>query len=126
MGAGVGGRIWVAWADNGKSVVHAARSNVKGTAFGAVATVAYPASKGGKGTVWQMAIEGSKGPLDIVVNASVPGISGSSMYHTQVLAPLTVSLSKASAKSTTGGSVTVTVTEAGVAVVGAKVALESR
>jgi hypothetical protein len=59
--------------------------------------------------------------LDVVANSGVPNTSYSALYHTQLNASLSVKLSKTSVKSSTGGRVTVTVTEAGAPVAGAKV-----
>jgi hypothetical protein len=121
LGAGIGGRVWVAWGDPANNVIHAVRSNTAVSRFGAVRTVPYPSAGSNVGYVYKMAVDGLKGPLDVVVNSTVPGQSYNAMYHTQIYAPLLVKLSKSSVKSSTGGSVTVTVTEAGSTVAGAAV-----
>ena len=119
LGAGVGGRIWVAWRGEG-STVKAARSSASVSRFGRVVSVPGPTAKYGY-SVTQLSIDGTRGPLDVVANSGVPNTSYSALYHTQLYAPLSVKLSRTSVRSSTGGSVTVTVTEAGVAVAGAKV-----
>jgi hypothetical protein len=118
LSAGVGGRIWAAWEADGK--VFAARSTVSVSRFSTKVSAAGPSAKY-YGSVYSVAIDGSKGPLDVVVNATVPNKSYQALYHTQLYAPLVVKLSRTSVKSSTGGSVTVTVTDAGAAVAGAKV-----
>jgi hypothetical protein len=120
LSPGLAGRLWVAWYDPNSSSVKAVRSNKTVSRFGAVRSAAGPSAKA-YGYVYKVAIDGTKGPLDVVVNADVPGKYYQALYHTQIYAPLLVKLSKTSVKSAKGGSVTVTVTEAGSAVVGAKV-----
>ena len=117
--AGVGGRLWVAWNDN--NTVRAVRSNKTVTRFGAVRSASGPSAKA-YGSIYKIAIDGSKGPLDVVVNADVPGQNYQALYHTQLYAPLSVKLSRTAVTSSSGGSVTVTVTEAGSPVAGARVA----
>jgi hypothetical protein len=115
---GLSGRLWVAWNDNNS--VKAVRSNKAVSRFGAVRTAAGPSAKA-YGSIYKIAINGAKGPLDVVVNADVPGMTYQALYHTQMYAPLSVKLSRTSVHSSSGGSVTVTVTEAGAAVPGARV-----
>jgi hypothetical protein len=115
---GLSGRLWVAWNDNNS--VKAVRSNKSVSRFGAVRTAAGPSAKA-YGSIYKIAIAGAKGPLDVVVNADVPGKNYQALYHTQMYAPLSVKLSRTSVHSASGGSVTVTVTEAGAGVAGARV-----
>jgi hypothetical protein len=125
LGPAMAGRIWLGWYDQDTRSVKAVRSNKIVSKFGAVRRVVSPNAKS-YGSVYELAIEGSKGPLDVVVNANVPGQSTSALYHTQIYAPLKVTVSPSSVKSSTGGSVTVQVTEAGSAVVGAKVSFAGK
>jgi hypothetical protein len=120
LAPGTGGRIWLAWYQSTSGKVLAVRSNKSVSKFGSVVSAAGPNTKLGYG-VDQVAIEGSKGPLDVVVTADVPNKGYQALYHTQLYAPLSVTLSKASVKSSTGGSVTVTVTEAGSPLAGVSV-----
>jgi hypothetical protein len=115
---GLGGRLWVAW-NNGNGV-SAARSNTTVARFGPVQSTVGPSTKA-YGSIYQVAIDGTKGPLDVVVNADVPNQNYQALYHSQLYAPLSVKLSRSSVKASAGGSVTVTVTEAGSAVPGARV-----
>jgi hypothetical protein len=122
---GMAGRIWVAWYDPSTYSVKALRSNKTVSKFGAVRTAASPGAKA-YGSIYKLAIEGSKGPLDVVVTADVPGKYVQALYHTQIYAPLKVTVAPSSVKSSKGGSVTVQVTEAGSAVAGAKVSFAGK
>lgn len=126
LGLGMNGRIWLAWNDPGSTgSIKAVRSNKTVSKFGLIRSTATPNSKA-YGSVYAIAIDGTKGPLDVVVNADVPNHAYQALYHTQLYAPLKVTVSPSSVKSTKGGSVTVQVTEAGSAVAGAKVSFAGK
>src|SRR5262249_25625884 len=83
LSSGPSGRLWVAWADNIPKV-RAVRTGEDGLAMGAVQNVGLPK---GKSSAYSLAIDGSRGRGDIVVNV------GDSMWHSQVLAGLTLGAS---------------------------------
>jgi hypothetical protein len=115
MSTAPGGRLWLAWrAENlGVRVV---RTNQAATKFGAVQKVKPP-----KGSApYQIGIEGSTGRGDLIVN------DATRIWHTQVLAGLTVKAGPKSWKSGTTVTVKFTVTDAGEAIKGAKVKTKSQ
>ncbi|WP_029290467.1 hypothetical protein [Cellulomonas sp. HZM] len=124
--AGPGGRVWVAWAtaySGSKAVVHAVRSNTAATRLGAV-VASKPVHSS---TIWKTAIEGSRGVADVVVTADVKnGSSAIGIYHTQLGAGLTVKTGPSSVRKAKGGTVTVTVTDAGAKVKGATFTYKGR
>lgn len=102
------GRMWLFWMR--KNVLYATRSNGKVNKFGAIVRVKAP-----KGTtaVYNLAGEGSLGPLDMVTLAETSTTIDN--WHQRVLPGLTI-------KGKSGkGKVKVTVTDAGDPVKGAKV-----
>lgn len=111
MAVGPGGRIWVAWAEADTNLVHATHTGTKGLRFGAVSTIKPP--KGA--TIYRIAIAGSDGSADLVVG------DGASMFHQLVLPGLSLKASPTAWKKATKRKVTFKVTDAGVAVKGAKV-----
>ncbi len=115
MSIGGGGRLWLAFRDETFGV-RVVRTNPSATKFGAVRKIKTP--KGS--TVYQIGIEGSTGRGDLVINDETR------IWHTQVLAGLTL---KASPKKWQAGkavAVTFTVTDAGDAVKGAKVTAKGK
>jgi hypothetical protein len=111
--AGPDGRLWLSWRTVGDGKLHAARTNRAATRIGAIRTVAPP---GGTGFIWSTALEGSRGPLDVIVNAQAGG--SPALWAAHILPGLTV---KASPRRLAQGRVTVTVTDAGQPVRGAHV-----
>ena len=109
-----GGRLWVWWVEG--STVYATRTNPPVTRLGAVRSLKGP----GGASPTRTAGDGSDGPLDVVVNAA-PGYAASAMYAARVLPGLSLRVSPASVPSARGGTVSVTVTDAGVPVPGARV-----
>ncbi len=110
--AGPAGRLWVAWlASDGR--LHALRSNRAASKFGAAQVVAAPA---GSPTAFELAGEGSAGPLDVLARYATG--SALAWWHSRVVPPLT-----ASASRTKQGAVTVTVTDVGDPVAGARVSV---
>jgi hypothetical protein len=83
LSAGPSGRLWIAWSDNIPKV-HAVRTGVSGMAMGAVQNVGVPH---GHNAVYSLAVEGSRGRGDLVINV------GDGFWHTQVLAGLSLSAS---------------------------------
>ncbi len=117
--AGPAGRVWVAFykpASTGPGTVTVARTNQAVTKFGPERTFKAPPLF----TQATLAIEGSAGRLDIFMDGVAT--KGVTMYHAQVLAPLSLKASKTSLP-TSGGSITFTVLDAGRPVQGAKVSL---
>lgn len=116
LSAGPTGRLWVAWADN-LPKVRAVRTGVNGLAMGAVRTVGVPK---GHPAVYSLAIEGSRGRGDIVINV------GDGFWHTQVFAGLTLHASPAKWRHGSRQRVVFTVTDAHSAVGAATVKVGTR
>lgn len=118
---GPGGRMWLFWWESYSSRLHAVRTNPGVTRFGRVCTIGTPHATT---DIWKTAGDGSLGRLDLVVNAG----SGSAeqISSTRVKPCLSGSVSPTSVKSSTGGSVTVHVADAGTAVAGATVKYGTR
>jgi hypothetical protein len=112
---GPAGRLWVSWEDSDHRL-RAVRSNKARTAWGLRQLVKEPNRYG----IWGTATQGSPGRLDIVALGTT-STGTHPLYHTQLKGGLTVKLSRASVKSSTGGTIVVTVKDAGTAVKGAKV-----
>jgi hypothetical protein len=111
IAAALSGRLWVFWKDGG--TVFATRSNTAATRFGPVRKVVAPG--GTSATIFDLAGEGSTGPLDVL--ALVQPSSGKlADYHQRILPGLTLK-----AKKGKKGKTTFTVTDAGDPVSGAKV-----
>jgi hypothetical protein len=110
LSPGPSGRLWVAWADNAPRI-RAVRTDPTGLTFGAVQDAGLPQG----GATHSLAIDGTVGRGDIVLN------DGNGMWHTQVLAGLTLKAAPASWRHHTRQKVTFTVTDAHDAVRGAKV-----
>lgn len=104
-----GGRLWVAWNGSG-STLSAARSDTGATRFGAVRTVALPYD-----SVYALAADGTRGPLDAVVNA------GQGIFAQRILPGLSVKAKPKHWKHARATAVKVTVTDAGAPVRHAKV-----
>ncbi len=109
------GRLWVAWSDNIPKV-RAVRTGKSGLAVGAVQTAGLPK---GKSAVYSLAVDGTRGRGDIVVNV------GDSFWHTQVLAGLTLHATPSKWNHGSRRKVTFAVTDAHQAVKGAKVKVGS-
>jgi hypothetical protein len=123
LSAGPAGKLWATWIDSssGDERVKAARSNPSKTVFGSIGSVRSLTVKGG-GSTFNVTGEGSLNALDVVVNATMPGDSGeTALYHSEIRPELTVTASKSKVSAKKGGSVKITVKDAGTAVKGAKV-----
>ncbi len=113
--AGPDGRLWVSWlSSDGK--LHAVRSNRVASRFGAIQAVAPP---GGSPTAFELAGEGSAGPLDAIARYSTGSVLA--WWHRQLLPPLSLSV-----KRDKKNVVSIAVTDVGDPVAGVKVALAGR
>lgn len=117
--AGPNGRLWLAWYDGGKNVVHAVRTNTAGTSFGVVRTIKPPSHTDFLNSIQA---QGSSGRLDVIVNdqLSTSGIPVD-LFHSQVLAGLSLKAQPGKFSHTKATTVTFTVTDAGQAVSGSTV-----
>ncbi len=77
------GRLWVAWEIG--NTIYARRSDPEAKEWGAVVELKPPPRTR---TIWKLAGEGSRGPLDLVVSASTRG--SLAFWHQQVLPGLTL------------------------------------
>jgi hypothetical protein len=109
------GRVWVFWKDG--DAVYATRSNRAVSRFGRAAAVRAPK---GSDTLYSLAGEGSRGPLDALALADVPG-SGIGSWHQRILPRLSLT-----AKARSGGKVTFSATDVGDPVAGVKVKVAGR
>lgn len=116
VAAAPGGRMWLFWWEPSTSTLRAVRTNKGATKFGRVCSIHTPHNTT---EVWKTAGEASNGRLDLVVNAGTG--SGEQIYATQVLPCLTGRVSPTKISKSTGGTVTITVSDAGTPVVGAAV-----
>lgn len=115
------GRVWIAWATGHTGAgarVAAVRTDPTAARVGSVVRTAPLAA----GTVWHLAAEGSSGPLDVVATSPVTEASSVTGVHlTRLRAALTVSRTPARIDRSVGGTVRVTVQDAGSPVAGATV-----
>jgi hypothetical protein len=101
------GRIWLMWMRENR--IFATRTNEDATRHGPVVSVAPPP---GTTSIWRLAGEGSRGPLDVLAHVSTPGSLAT--WHTQVLPPLDLRVKSAPAAPVGKKAVvTVLVTDAG-------------
>ena len=117
LSPGPGGRLWVSWVQG--STVLATRTNPAVTAFGVVRALGAP---GGSPT--RTAGDGVLGPLDEVINVT-NGAAAPAIYSARILEGLRVSASPARVSYDLGGTVTVSVTDAGLPVPGVTVRVGS-
>jgi hypothetical protein len=111
VAAAPSGRLWLFWKKQG--TVFAARTNKAATKFGALRKIRVPGGSGA--TIFDIAGEASRGPLDLLALVDPP--SGPlANYHQRILPGLTL---KASHKK--NGKTALKVTDAGQPVAGAKV-----
>jgi hypothetical protein len=114
LSQGPGGRLWVSWIQGG--TVYAARTNPSVTKFGIVRSVVAP----GGSSVTRTAGDGSLGPLDVIINQA-KGFAAPEIKSTRILEALRVAVSPAKVSYAKGGTVVVTVTDAGLPVPGVAV-----
>ncbi|MDX6202933.1 MAG: hypothetical protein QOJ83_2433 [Frankiales bacterium] len=122
ISAAPGGRMWVWWIQG--STLYATRTNPSVTKFGVIRSVASPAAPGESPT--RTSGDGALGPLDAVINVvgKVKDASGNYVAEidsTRILEGLRVTVSPAKVSYAKGGTVVVTVTDAGVPVKGVSV-----
>jgi hypothetical protein len=106
------GRVWVIWV-RGPNTAYARRSNAAVTRFGPIVALRVPGQ-----VVTHVAGNAQGDRLDLIATSGTTGDFG--IYHSQLVAPLTVTARPARI-ARSGGSVRVTVTDAGDAVRGARV-----
>ena len=114
IAAAPGGRLWAMWYRSGR--LWARRSDAAATAWGAPVSVIVPG--GGDADVWRLAGDASRGPLDAFVTELLGSVNAT--HTTRLLPGLTLA---GAVKAPTGTKLVFTVTDAGVPVAGAKVAL---
>jgi hypothetical protein len=124
------GRLAVAWfnapnGDNTKAVIHAVRTNMTGTAFGAVQKIKPPPHTV---ALTDIQVQASSGRLDVVVN--VERQTGTTypqeLWHTQILPGLTLAAAPTTFSHKSATTVTFTVTDAGEGLAGANVSCLSK
>ncbi len=120
LAAGPQGRLSVVWYDSTKNVIHAVRTNPAATAFGAIRTIKVPAKTFDFNSIQA---EGSSGRLDVVIVDLLSTASAFpiGLYHTQILAGLSLKAKPGKFSHKKGKKVKFTVTDAGQPVSGAKV-----
>jgi hypothetical protein len=111
IAAAPSGRLWVFWKK--ATTVFARRSNKAATRFGATRKLRVPG--GGGSTIFSLAGEASRGPLDLLALVDPPA-AGIANFHQRILPGLTLA-----AKQKKGGKTAFRVTDAGAPVAGAKV-----
>jgi hypothetical protein len=127
VATGPEGRIWVMWGDDSGGGVAVTRSNKAVTRFEPIQRL-----KPNSAVIYRVSGDGRLGPLDLLVD-QVPNVKGSipppGVYHGHTLAVLSAQVSVKPIKSkklvVIGHTVTVTVTDAGDPVAGAKVKLDN-
>lgn len=119
------GRLAVAWVnspngDQAKDVIHVVRTNMTGTAFGAVQTIRLPAHTVG---VTDVQAQASSGRVDVIINAQLQ--LGTNypydLFQTQFLPGLSLKASPKTFSHKKAAIVTLTVTDAGQPLAGANV-----
>ncbi len=119
LAAGPQGRLSVVWYDSTKNVIHAVRTNTAATAFGAIRTIKVPAKTSGFNSIQA---EGSSGRLDVVILDQLSTTAAPlNLYHTQILAGLSLMAKPGKFSHNKAKNVAFTVTDAGQLVSGAKV-----
>ncbi len=111
IAAAASGRLWVFWKK--EATVFARRSNKAATKFGATRRLKAPG--GDATTIFDLAGEGSRGPLDLLALVDPPS-GGIANFHQRILPGLTLK-----AKNKKNGKTAFKVSDAGQPVAGAKV-----
>ncbi len=116
------GRAWAVWTTqtSGRSTVYARRSNVGATSWGATVKLKGPS---GTGTLWKLSASAQDDRVDVVGTFQKGGQYV--LYHGQLWAGLSVTVSPKTLHSGKAATVTVTVTDAGRPLAGAKVKIGS-
>lgn len=105
LASGPSGRVWLAMGDNSNRV-YVARSNKAMTRWSTVQRLGSPS---GTSSTWSFAGDGSRGPLDLFMNATVSGQT--LLFHRRIMPVLNMTASPARVMRTR--AVTFTVTDAG-------------
>jgi len=119
------GRAWVIWTQqsSGRYTVYGRRSNVGATAWGQMVSVAGPV---GTGALWQLAANAQSDRVDVLGQFSNKVGTSNTIYHTQLYAGLTVTVSSSAGKVGKTFTAKVTVKDAGAAVSGATVKIGAK
>lgn len=117
ISAAPGGRLWIAWTE-GDAKVRAVRTGTNGLTFGAVRTIAR--GPWGSATPYEVAIEGSRGPADLIA------LANKAAWHQRILPGLTLRAQPRRWPARTRKTVTFTVLDAGMRVRNARVSALSR
>lgn len=122
VAAGPGGRLWVSWIEG--SQVRAVRTNPAVTKWGIVRTLDAPDATDGGPT--HLAGDGQLGPLDVAITSggrplTKGGNPTAQIYAARIYESLAVAVSPRGISYKKGGTVKVTVSDAGLAVPGVKV-----
>ena len=119
------GRAWVVWTQqsSGRYTVYARRSNVGATVWGQTVSVAGPS---GTGQLWQLAANAQSDRVDVLGQFSNSASTSNAIYHTQLYAGLTVTVSPSAGKVGKTFTAKVTVKDAGAAVSGATVKIGAK
>lgn len=118
LSAAPGGRLWVSWTEGG--TVYATRTSPSVTKFGVLRSVVAPGGYSPSRT----AGDGALGPLDAIINVT-NGNAPPAIYSARILEGVRVSVSPAKVSFSRGGTVVVSVTDAGVPVPGISVKVGS-
>ncbi len=120
------GHAWVVWSEGttGTSRIFARRSNVGGTGWGQTVAVALPKDGSGCQTVYGITPQTVDGNVDIIATISEGCTSGVALWHTTIEPGLY--LSAHPLKFQGKEKVTFTVSDAGLAVPGAKVTVDGK
>jgi hypothetical protein len=119
ISAGPGGRVWIAWSNSATNAISVVRTNTAVTKFGPVKT--YPTACFEHGLIGLSS--GAAGRLDLAVQCINNAKLQLQDMVTQTLVPVQVALSKASVSNAAKRTLTVSVTDVGNPVKGAKVVL---
>lgn len=114
---GTGGRIWLLWWTSGSKYLQVARTNPAATRLGATCRVRLPG--GSQNSVWDVEGYGDGQGVDAFINDG--SVSSSTIDVRYLEDCLTVTARPKSLARSSGGAVTVSVTDAGAPVHGAKV-----
>jgi len=117
ISAAPGGRLWIAWTE-GDAKVRAVRTGTNGLTFGAVRTIAR--GPWGSATPYELAIEGSRGPADLIT------VANKAAWHQRILPGLTLRAQPRRWPARTRKTVMFTVLDAGATVRNAQVNALSR
>jgi hypothetical protein len=121
LAAAPDGRVWVAWIEGvgGRNRIVARRSNLAGTAFGAVVTAPTPSGGLANGSV---NLSAQVGRVDVLGLIATTG-NASTLQHTQLLPGLTLVAGRAGFVRGKRQSISLRVHDAGDPVVGARVSI---